>query len=735
MPPDNRYLSTFYLVLLAVVIISGLFFFLPKAVAQTERATVLSTKVLVTPAGEPPGVEAPLERYLGPQAAASLSGAAPVAALYDAPMPTPKASFTGISMQPDNNIPSKVHTPPDTHAAVGLDRIIEVTNGHVAIYTKSGSIIAGGDSGTSAVDLDDFCGDLSSVAACFDPKVIYDQYADRFVALALEGKSFADSQLHLIVSKSGAPQNLSTDWNRFTFALGSNFNGTQGWFDYPGLGVSPEVIVVTGNIFADLPIPLFLGTKIRIFDKNQLYTRDSDVTYFDIDNHDLVDFTIQPAHHFGSPPLGTFYLVDRYNRNTLKVWALTGLPDSPQAHTAIVTTPDQGSCVFTAPQKGTTKQIDTVCPRMMNAVWRSGSLWATLTGSDPADTRAVVQWFEIQTDSFPANSPDLQQHGTIDGGANEFTYMPSIAVDQCGDAGIIYTQSSQDRYPEIRYSGRLSNDPLYNLRQPYVVKTSPGFYDDFAGSFGERWGDYSSTVIDPSEGSFWMAQEYVKKTATAAGDDGQWGTWHTNFSFECDPTKPPNPKIFMPLALFNYNEFLVFQDDFSTDKGWFQFSDSTGAAGLQDGEYRLYNAKSGIVLRALAPLSSDAIPPSFSLQAQARRVSGQGSQYGLVFNWQQSDRFYTFVISPQEQSFSLWKLQNEWQQLANGVSSAIHTGDKLNLLKIERIGGEIRAYANNTLLAVVYDSTYTGGRLGLDLWAGDLPSEARFDDFTIGKMP
>jgi hypothetical protein len=734
MPPDSKTNFPIYLIVPVIVIFILLLPFYQKAVAKSVGVIVPSARVSITPSGGNPGMEVPLQRYQGTQGASSLSLIAPVTDFYNAPMPTPKASFTGVNMRPDNNTPSKVHTPPDTHAAAGLDRIIEVTNGHVAIYTKSGSLIAGGDSGSGAVDLDDFCGDLSSAPACFDPKIIYDQYADRFVAIALDGRSFTDSRLHMMVSNSGSPQNLTTDWTRFTFALGSEFNGIQGWFDYPGLGVSPEALVVTGNIFADLPIPLFLGTKIRIFDKNQLYTRDSDVTYFDIDNQDLGDFTIQPAHHFGNPPTGTFYLVNRYNRNTLKVWAITGLPDSPQAQTAYVTTQDQGDCVFTAPQKGTTKQIDTVCPRMMDAVWRSDSLWSTLTGSNPGDTRSVVQWFEIQTEGFPDHNPTLRQQGTVDGGAGEFTYMPSIGVDQCGDVGIIYTQSSQNRYPEIRYTGRLSDDPLYNFREPYVVKTSPGFYDDFAGSTGERWGDFSSTVIDPDEGSFWMAQEYVKATPSVAGNDGQWGTWHANFSFECDPTRPSNPKSFMPLALSNYNEFIVFQDDFSTDKGWFQFSDSTGAAGLQGGEYRLYNVQPDMVLRALAPVTDTAIPATFSLQSQMRRISGEDSQYGLVFNWLKSDEFYTFVISSQDQSFSIWKFDAGWQQLSHGISPEIHTGDKNNLLRIERLEGEIRAYANNALLAVVYDSTYAGGRTGLDLWTGDFPSEARFDNFTIGKI-
>ena len=58
------------------------------------------------------------------------------------------------------------------------------------------------------MDLDAFCGNSS----CFDPKVIYDQYSGRFVAVSLEGSSANASFLHIMVSTSSAPTNLTTDW-------------------------------------------------------------------------------------------------------------------------------------------------------------------------------------------------------------------------------------------------------------------------------------------------------------------------------------------------------------------------------------------------------------------------------------------------------------------------------------------------------------------------------------------
>jgi len=198
---------------------------------------------------------------------------------------------------------------------------------------------------------------------------------------------------------------------------------------------------------------------------------------------------------------------------------------------------------------GTTKKLDTVCPRMMNAVWRDGSLWGSLTGDNVGETKTIVNWFEVHTNNYPTSSPTLYQHGTIDGGSGEFTFMPSIAVDNCGNAAITYTQSSSARFPEMRYTGRLSTDAPNSMQSVVTAKTSAGFHDDFAGEppDPERWGDYSTTALDPADQSFWVANEYVATAASGAGDDSVWGTWIAKFTFGCTVgvgTPTPTPTIY-----------------------------------------------------------------------------------------------------------------------------------------------------------------------------------------------
>lgn len=508
--------------------------------AHVETPRVAGTDPTTTPSPtEPPGIVVPLGRYEEPRSVLPLLDAqsAPPSLISNANAPAATTGFAGVGQEIDGN--SFIHSPPDTHAAAGPDRIVEVTNGHVAIYAKTGAVIAGGDTGAGAVDLDTFCGN-----DCYDPKVIYDQESERFVAVALEGRQSSESFLHIMVSHDSSPSDLTTDWDKFRHASDANITG-PGWFDYPGLGVSPDAVVVSGNIFRNVG-GLSVGTKLRIFDKADLYDGDAVATFVDIDS-DVASggSTIQPTHHFGSPSPGVFYLLQRWNPTLLRLVALTGVPSSPTVDATFLVTSDQGPCVDVAPQQGTGNVLDTVCPRMMNAVWRDGSVWGTLAGSDATDSRTVVQWFEIETNNYAPSTPTLRQHGAIDGGAGEFTFLPAISVDSCGNAALTYTQSSASRFPEMRYTGRLAGDPLNTMQSPVVAKASTFFFDDFTGlpdEPSERWGDYSATAIDPSDQSFWIAHEYARVAASVAENDGRWGTWIANFTFGCGgPAQSPTP--------------------------------------------------------------------------------------------------------------------------------------------------------------------------------------------------
>ena len=109
--------------------------------------------------------------------------------------------------------------------------------------------------------------------------------------------------------------------------------------------------------------------------------------------------------------------------------------------------------------------------------------------------------------------------------------MPSIAVDQSGNTVLGYSTSSTTIFPSIRYAVRLAGDPPSNMGQGEAIM--------FAGvssqTNGSRWGDYTRTELDPSDGmSFYHINQYA-----------QSGVWHTRigkFNFQGGGSSPtPTP--------------------------------------------------------------------------------------------------------------------------------------------------------------------------------------------------
>src|SRR5262249_16843692 len=110
--------------------------------------------------------------------------------------------------------------------------------------------------------------------------------------------------------------------------------------------------------------------------------------------------------------------------------------------------------------------------------------------------------------------------------------LPSAALDNAGDLAVGYSASSTSVFPSIAWAGRLAGDPPNALGQGEATM--------FAGTGAQlgtsnRWGDYSSLVLDPADAAtFWYVNQYYA-TSTAGGFD-----WHTRIGkFKFSGTSAP----------------------------------------------------------------------------------------------------------------------------------------------------------------------------------------------------
>jgi hypothetical protein len=118
--------------------------------------------------------------------------------------------------------------------------------------------------------------------------------------------------------------------------------------------------------------------------------------------------------------------------------------------------------------------------------------------------RAMVRWMEVD-----AATNQIKQAGNISSPSLSF-YYPSLAVNEAGDVVIGFSGSGSTQFPSAYYVIGHKVDGYTTFTKPRLLQAGSGNYDG-------RWGDYSATVLDPSDPTlFWTFQEY-----TVADD--KWG--------------------------------------------------------------------------------------------------------------------------------------------------------------------------------------------------------------------
>jgi hypothetical protein len=92
-----------------------------------------------------------------------------------------------------------------------------------------------------------------------------------------------------------------------------------------------------------------------------------------------------------------------------------------------------------------------------------------------------------------------------------FRWLPSPAIDRRGNIGIGYSYGSADTFAGQRFAARLHDDPAGQLTLKETV-----LVDGEAAQNAIRWEDYTQTAIDPSDDcTIWYVGDYLKKGSTA----------------------------------------------------------------------------------------------------------------------------------------------------------------------------------------------------------------------------
>ena len=405
--------------------------------------------------------------------------------------------------------------PPDSMGAVGPSQVLVFVNGRIKVFDKQGN--PGGLNVSDAA----FWAPVRNGSEPTDPEVEYDRLSQRWI---VSGINLEGTNNRIMLAVSDGPTITSTsDFTYFFFNQAAPPPSASPRFaDYPQMGVDANAIYIGVNEFASG----FAGTTAYVIRKSSVLGAGPIVVtaFRNLISGGQGPVSPQPATNM-VPSVGSGYIVgpDATFFSRLDVRRISDPGGTPtisgnltvSVPTTFAPTP------FSVPAQGTTGGLDALDDRLFEAMigrdpngtdtlWTAHNILVNSSGiSTAAGDRAGSRWYQLgDLDS----TPSLVQSGTLfDPAASnprQF-WIPSIAMNGQGHASINASTAGVTHQAGVASSGRLFGDPL-GTTEAFQITQSPGGTYNLGSGTPRRWGDYSQTVVDPTDNqTFWTFQEYT----------------------------------------------------------------------------------------------------------------------------------------------------------------------------------------------------------------------------------
>ena len=445
--------------------------------------------------------------------------------------------FDTITFDNDASASGFYHIPPDSHAAAGPNHIVVVTNTTLRVYNKAGALQG------SAISLQNFfsAGGFATppTTGTFDPKVLYDPLAQRWLLVTLEFTEAPQaSYIFLAVSNTSDP---TGSWTRTRITSLETIAGTPGWLDYPGFAYDEEAVYITGNMFS---FPgSFLATRLFIVPKGLGTGGFYDGGTATAVRHNPyagggVATTTQPARIIGAPPSGTagtwmavYSSLSGGGNEFVQVVRITNPLATP---TFTISQLSMGNISNNGafpdgPQSGSANTIETNDSRALDAVWQNDSLWTVFTyvpnsGTNSGQPSARYVRFSAAAGATPAIA-ETGDIGAEDVAAGAFAFFPAVSVNDRGAAVIGFSAADESIFPGAYAVSRRATDASGVVSAAQTLRAGTDFYLRTFGGGSNRWGDYSGVSTDPANQCFWIYNQYAMTRGTVfGGEDGRWAT-------------------------------------------------------------------------------------------------------------------------------------------------------------------------------------------------------------------
>lgn len=415
-------------------------------------------------------------------------------------------------------------TPNDNNLAVNNDSfVISVLNTYIRVFNTNGVV-------KKNWALEYFPRDLKNTRPgsgvdilnrSYDPKIVFDPIANRFIIIYLEGDGSADTRIIVCFSKTNNPLD---GWN--VYNLNGNPFGGQYWTDYPMIAINGEDLFITVNILKDNSDwrTGFTQSVIWQVQKDQGYKADS--LHFNLwsnlmyNNKPIWNICpVQDAYQPGSD--GLYFLSARPGDVSNDTFFLHRITNSVKSGTAqyyfdVLKSDKKYGLPPAAPQKQAGFMLQTNDARVLGAFFANDRIQFVQTSRNTVNGKSSVYHGTIQDPhkADPVTTANIISYDSLD-----------IAYPTIVHAGnkvwgrqslITFSHTGPNTFPGTSVVFYDNNGQYSDLVR---AKEGQGIINSFIADSSERWGDYTSIQRRyNNENQYWLVGSYGKSTNAV-------GTW------------------------------------------------------------------------------------------------------------------------------------------------------------------------------------------------------------------
>ena len=433
-------------------------------------------------------------------------------------LPAPPFQIEGFVALTDDN----VSVPPDCAGAVSPDHVITALNSEFRIQDRKGKSL-------QTLSMPRFWAPLGPFRSFLtDPRVAWDQNAKRWVMIMLA--DIGESTSSMLLARSTTPDPLG-EWRMTRISTGL----VNRDFDFPVMAIAGRSLAISASVYGGNFYEKTLNIVIPLAN---IYSATASLNYKTFD--DFLGSSTPAADPDPNRSRILFTNSSIFISSGLYAVVFKNVAVAPDGsitpggwvpgNAADIAAFSSGDVL---PQLGSEIKINGGDSTMQNCTARGNNVWCvnSILVRFNTEFRTIIQYYRA---NWPeSGDPSLLERIRIDdnAGANYYAF-PSIAVNKNNEIFIGYNRFSRTQYAGSYFAFRRPTDPIGGLYFDAPLKQGEDSYTK--GGLSNRWGDYSTTVVDPvDDTSFWTLQEYPA-SRTESGKS-QWATYWARVALRSGP--------------------------------------------------------------------------------------------------------------------------------------------------------------------------------------------------------